>query len=382
MATNNLALVLTGGGARAAYQVGAVRALAEIWPEKASPFTTITGISAGSVNACQLAHYADDFKTGATRLWDLWHGLTVDRVFETSSWSLARIALMVMRDLTLGGFFPAPVSSYLLDTHPLRKIITDNVDFDRVHSHVRQGLLKGFAVTATNYHNGCAVTFFDTALGVTEWARGNHLSRITPLNENHIMASSSIPVFFPPIQIDGRYYGDGSVRLLSPVSPAIHLKADRILAVGIRHPKTPDEYKKLEDRSKLDVSFADIAGVFLNAVFLDALESDLTRMHRINASLMHLGIKPDQDTPGLMRVIPIEAVRPSRDLGSVAAGNINRFPFLLKHLLRGLGARRKRGNDVLSYLAFDSSYTGKLMRLGYKDTWRRRDELLRFMRGD
>jgi NTE family protein len=379
---SNNALVLTGGGARAAYQAGAVRALAELWPEKKSPFNIITGISAGSVNACLLAHYADDFKTAGVKLWDLWHDLTVEKVINTDAMTLTQLAMTVLRDLVLGGFIKSPASSHLLDTDPLRKIITDNVDFTRVHSHVESGLLRGFAVTATNYHNGCAVTFFDSASLTETWGRGNHMSSRGPLNDSHIMASAAIPIFFPPIEINGRYYGDGSVRLLSPLSPSLHLGAQRIVAVGIRHSKEPEQYKELENRAHLDVSFADIAGVFMNAVFLDALESDIQRIQRINNTLLQFGPERLEAFPGSMRVIPIQAIRPSRDLGQIAAGGIERFPFLLKHLLRGIGARRKRGNEVLSYLAFDKSYCGKLLRLGYKDTMKRRDELLKFMKGE
>jgi NTE family protein len=377
---SNNALVLTGGGARAAYQAGAIRALAELWPEKSSPFNIITGISAGSVNACLLAHYADDFKTGGMKLWDLWHDLTVEKVINTDAMTLSQLALTVLRDLVLGGFIKSPASSHLLDTSPLRKIITDNVDFGRVHAHVESGLLHGFAVTATNYHNGCAVTFFDSVGRTQEWGRGNHMSAEGPLNDSHIMASSAIPVFFPPIEIGGRYYGDGSVRLLSPLSPSVHLGAEKILAIGIRHSKDPEQYRELENRPRLDISFADIAGVFLNAVFLDALESDIQRMLRINNTLQQFAPDLLAQMPGAMRIIPTQAIRPSRDLGQIAAGGIERFPFLLKHLLRGIGARRKRGNEVLSYLAFDKTYCGKLLRLGYKDAMKRRDELLKFMK--
>jgi NTE family protein len=378
----NFALVLTGGGARAAYQAGAVRALAEMWPEKKPPFDIITGISAGSVNACLLAHYADDFKTGGQKLWDLWHDLTVERVITTDALTLGQLGVTLIRDLVLGGFFKSPASSHLLDTRPLRKIITDNVDFGRIHGFLQSGMLRGFGVTATNYHNGCAVTFFDSATPTEEWGRGNHLSAQGPLNDSHIMASSAIPIFFPPIEIEGRYYGDGSVRLLSPLSPAIHLGAEKILAIGIRHLKAPEAYKALDQRAHMEISFADIGGVFLNAVFLDSLESDLERIARVNYTLEQVGRERLAEIPGAMRIIPIQAIRPSRDLGQIAAGGIERFPFLLKHLLRGLGARRKRGNDVLSYIAFDKSYCGKLLRLGYKDTMKRRDEMLKFMKGE
>ena len=376
----NSALVLTGGGARAAYQAGVIRALAEMWPEKTPPFNLITGISAGSVNACLLAHYADDFKTGGVKLWNLWHDLTVERVITTDALTLGQLAMTVMGDLVFGGFFKSPASSHLLDTRPLRALIDANVDFGRIHSHVTSGLLKGFGVTATNYHNGCAVTFFDAP--AEEWGRGNHLSARGPLGTDHIMASSAIPIFFPPVEIHGRYFGDGSVRLLSPLSPAIHLGAEKILAVGIRHSKAPEAYKAMETKAHLDISFADIGGVFLNAVFLDSLESDLERMYRVNYTLEQVGPERLAQVPGAMRVIPVQAIRPSRDLGQIAAGGIERFPFLLKHLLRGLGARRKRGNDVLSYISFDKSYCGKLLRLGYKDAMKREEELMKFMRSN
>jgi NTE family protein len=375
------ALVLTGGGARAAYQAGAVRALAELWPGKTSPFNIITGISAGSVNACLLANHVDNFKHGSEQLWNLWHELTVERVITTDALTLGQLGLTLIGDLALGGFFRSPVSSHLLDTRPLRQIIETNVDFEKIRAHLESGLLEGFGVTATNYHNGCAVSFFDSHENIPEWGRGNHLSRRGPINSDHIMASAAIPIFFPPIEIEGRYYGDGSVRLLSPLSPSIHLGAERILAVGIRHSKEPEDYKLVEQKAHMEISFADIGGVFLNAVFLDALESDLERIHRVNFTLEQVGSDRLREIPGAMRVIPIEAIRPSRDLGSIAAGGIQRFPFLLRHLLRGLGARRKRGNDVLSYIDFDRSYCGKLLRLGYKDTMKRRDDLSRFLRG-
>ncbi len=380
MPDNSLALTLTGGGARAAYQAGVLRALAQIWPEKTSPFKIVTGISAGSINASMIASHSENFEEGTRLLWDLWHGLSVDHVFKSDSLSLLGLGSFLLRDLILGGFFPRPVSSHLLDTAPLRGILTQNVDFEKIHAHVQSGLLLGFAVTATNYHNGSAVTFFDAPGSVPNWGFNNHLSLREPLTVAHVMASSSLPVFFPPVEIRGRYYGDGSVRLLSPLSPAIHLGAQRVLAIGIRHGKGPEEYAQLDKKAHLDISFADIAGVFMNGVFLDSLESDLQRARKINDTILRM---TGDNTPreGVMRVIPIEAIMPSRDLGTLATGNIQRFPFMLRHLLQGIGARRKRGQEVLSYLAFESSYCGKLLRLGYKDAMHRKEELLAFMQG-
>ncbi|MES2200851.1 MAG: patatin-like phospholipase family protein [candidate division FCPU426 bacterium] len=378
----NIALALTGGGARAAYQAGVVRGLAELWPEKKSPFNIITGISAGSINACLLAHYNDDFKAGSLKLWDIWNKLESNQVIQADSMTQLKLALQLLRDLVLGGFFKSHVSSSLLNSAPLRKLIDDHVDFDRIRAHISSGDLKAFGVTATNYHNGCAITFFEGAEGLHEWSRSNHLSERASIGTSHIMASAAIPVFFPPIQINNRYYGDGSVRLLSPLSPSLHLGADRIVAVGIRQSKEPEQYREMESRSHADITFADIAGVFLNAIFLDSLESDLQRMIRINHTLLQFAPEKLSEMPGTMRVVPIQAIRPSRDLGTIASGNIERFPFLLRHLLRGIGARRRRGQDVLSYLAFDGSYCGKLLRMGYKDAMKRRDELLKFMKGE
>ena len=375
----NLALVLTGGGARAAYQAGVVRALAEIWPRKASPFKIITGMSAGSINACQLAHTADDFMAGTERLWQLWNTLHIDKVFRSNSLSLLRLATFVLRDLALGGFFPRPASNHLLDASPLRKLIEENVDFDRIHAHVKQGLLRAFAVTATNYRSGCAITFFDETGDKQEWVRNNHLGFRRKLKVEHILGSSAIPVFFPAVNIDGSFYGDGCVRLMTPVSPSLHLGAESVLAVGVRQPKDPARMLELSTLPSDDVNFADIAGVFMNAVFLDTLDTDLERLRRVNMTLRGMAPQARENLENNFRTIPFDAVQPTKDLGLVASGSIDRYPFMMRHLLRGLGAGRKRGRDVLSYLAFDRSYCGKLLRMGYRDAMDRKDHLRQFM---
>jgi NTE family protein len=374
-----LALVLTGGGARAAYQAGVVRAMAEMWPKKEMPFKVVTGISAGSINASLLAHYSDDFLAGTEKLWALWNTLRVDKVFRSDSVSVLRLATFVLRDLALGSFFKRPVNSHLLDTTPLRKLLLDNVDFARIHAHVNSGSLHAFAVTTTNYHTGCAITFFDGAGDRPEWVRNNHLGWRRPIQVEHILASSAIPVFFPAQKIDNAYYGDGSMRLLSPVSPALHVGAESILAVGIRRPKDPQLLNELNRQPSEDISFADIAGVFLNAVFLDTLESDLERLRRVNQTLREVTPEARESLKHTFRMVAVESQQPSRDLASIASGHIERYPFLLKHLLRGMGAGRKRGRDVLSYLAFDYNYCGKLLRLGYRDAMDRRDALHTFL---
>ncbi len=310
-----LALVLTGGGARAAYQAGVIRALAEVWPKKEMPFKIVTGISAGSINASLLAHYSDDFLAGTEKLWALWNTLRVDKVFRSDSVSLVRLATFVMRDLALGSLIHRPVSSHLLDNSPLRDLLLANVDFDRIHRHVTDGTLHAFAVTTTNYHTGCAITFFDGANERPEWVRNNHLGWRRPIQVDHIMASSAIPVFFPAQKLDNAYYGDGSMRLLAPLSPALHMGADSVLAVGIRRPKDPATLVELNRQPAAAISFADIAGVFLNAVFLDTLESDLDRLRRVNQTLREAPAEARDAFKHNFRVIPVQSQQPSHRNG-------------------------------------------------------------------
>ncbi len=374
-----LALVLTGGGARAAYQAGAIRALAEIWPHRRSPFQVLTGLSAGSINACQLAHYCDDFQAGAERLWTLWNTLTIDKVFRSDGLSVLGNMASILRSLLSGGLLPRSAASHLLDNAPLRALIDRNVDFGRIHSHVQAGRLKGFAVTATNYHTGCAVTFFDAEAGCKEWVRNNHLGWRQALSADHIVASSAIPIFFPPTQLDGAFYGDGTLRLLSPLSPSLHLGSTALLAVGVR--KAPDAERLVEQNQRPGraISFADVAGVVLNAMFLDTLDSDLDRLRRFNRTLHGMDSGAREALQQNWRIIESESLQPSRDLGVGAGGQSERYPLVLRHLLRGLGVRRRSGSDLGSYVAFDYHYTGKLLRIGYNDVMDRRDSLRHFL---
>jgi len=374
-----LALVLTGGGARAAYQAGAIRALAELWPHKQSPFQVLTGLSAGSINACLLAHYSDDFQTGAEKLWTLWNTLTIDKVFRSDSLSVLGNAASVLRGLLSGGLLPNQPSSHLLDNAPLRTLIANNVDFDRVHDHVLNGRLQAFAVTATNYHTGCAVTFFDAEDTRKEWVRNNHLGWRQALNPDHILASSSIPIFFPPILLGAAHYGDGTLRLLSPLSPSLHMGANAVLAIGVRKPKDPARLNEQNQRPGRAITFADIAGVVLNAMFLDTLESDLDRMRRFNRTLHGMDAAAREAMQQNWRVIQTESLQPSRDLGMGAGSLTERYPMALRHLLRGLGVKQRSGSDLGSYVAFDYRYTGKLLRTGYNDVMDRKDSLRHFL---
>jgi NTE family protein len=369
-------LILTGGGARAAYQVGALRALAEIVGNSHNPFPVITGVSAGAINGAALAASADDFVGGVRRLSETWLSLTPERVYRTDMLSVASIGSRWIRNLTSGGLVTLRSVNHLLDTTPLRELLTERIALGRVPGHIDSGKLRGLGVTATSYLTGTAVTFFDAVSNVEPWARSRRLGRRESLTIDHVMASAAIPVFFPPVRLGDTFYGDGQVRLTEPLSPAIHLGANRLLAVGVRYVRTAAETESLnsEDTTQRMLPVSQVAGVLLNALFLDHLDSDTEHLERINHSLVRItpGTSLDADE---FRIIPVLTLRPSRELGGLADDQLDRFPRVMRYLLRGMGAGRRGGSDLVSYLAFERSYVDRLQSLGYEDTLARRGEL-------
>lgn len=375
-------LVLTGGGARAGYQVGALRALAEIAGDTAIPFDVIAGISAGAINGVAVAAGAEELKAACDRLRDVWCQLTPDTVFRTDTLRLASIGTRWIRDLSLGGLVGKGRINFLLDTSPLRELLRRVIPFTRMRRHLRAGRLRGVAVSATNYHTGSGVTFFEGAADIRPWTRSTRIGVRARLTLDHVMASAAIPVFFPPVALDGSFYGDGCVRMHYPLSPAIHLGADRIVAVSVRHLRRPEETVAREARRKTDeMPISEIAGVLLNAVFLDSVDSDLERLERTNRTLAL--VPREKLAAGSLEVrrIPALVLRPSQDLGRLARDEYRRFPAMLRYLLRGLGASAQAGEDLLSYLAFEPVYVRRVIELGYSDTMARRDEIREFLAG-
>jgi NTE family protein len=371
-------LVLTGGGARAAYQVGVLRALSEIAPSGGLPFDVLAGISAGAINTVALATSAEDFRDSAKRLADTWASLTPDRIFRTGTLRLASIGSRWLRDLSAGGLVGKSGINYLLDSGPLRELIAGEIPFGRMRRHLRSGRLRGVAISATNYHTGSGVTFFEGAADIEPWARSTRLGIRGRITVEHVMASAAIPVFFAPVAIGGTFYGDGCVRMVYPMSPAIHMGADRIVAVSVRHLNTPTQTAQREVREKADtMPLSEIAGVLLNAVFLDSVDSDLERLNRVNRTLEL--VPRDRLEKAEMRPIPALVLRPSEDLGKLAADEYDRFPRMLRYLLKGIGASGHAGEDLLSYLAFEPTYVRRVMELGYDDTMARRDEVAEFL---
>ena len=372
-------LVLTGGGARGAYQAGALRALAEISGARELPFRVLSGSSAGSLNAAYLASRASAFADATDELVELWSHLQSAQIFRTDPSTLVRTATDWLADLGLGGWIGTGRGRSLLDTAPLRELVASRIDIPAMRAHVASGAVHAIAVTATNYETGIGVSFYEGHPSIAPWTRVTRAGLPARIEHEHIAASAAIPVFFPAVEIHGAWYADGSIRLSTPLSPAIHLGAQKILAIAVRHAATGET--RPADRASLYPTTAETAGVLLNALFLDALESDVERALRINQTVRLLSpeVRAAHHTP----LVPIEVLvlRPSLDLSTLVLETLEHFPATVRHLFRGLGASDTAGWDLLSYLAFEDEFTGRLVELGHADTMRRADEVRAFLAG-
>ncbi len=376
----NLGLVLTGGGARAAYQVGVIKALSEILGKDESPFRVMTGVSAGAINTAYLLSRADHFKVAAQGLWDLWERLDSEMVYRSDAVSVASLGSKWLGTLGLGGMMNREKANHLLDTSPLRTLLAQELHLDRVPGFFKKGILKGASFSVTNYLTGTAISFFDGEESIQPWVRSTRIGVKVPLTLEHVMASSAIPVFFPPESIDGALYGDGCIRLSSPLSPSLHLGAEKIIAVGIRYMRTNDQIVEMNQSLKrAELTIAEIGGVLLNAVFLDSLENDAERLERINHTISLMTDEQRKSNPNQLRQVPLLVLRPSQDLGQLARGTLKEFPRMIRFLLKGIGAKEDKGWDLLSYLAFERAYTGQLIELGYYDTLRKKGIIEKFV---
>jgi len=371
-------LVLSGGGARAAYQVGAIKALARIIGSRRTPFSIIAGLSAGAINAAFLSVGADDFQRTAAQLLRMWSSISPERVYRTDVRGFLGIGARWMRDLAAGGVFGKDTINYLLDTTPLRRLLSDNLAMERLPGHFESGLLQGVSVSATNYLTSTGISFFDGSDEIAPWARSNRVGMRVKLTIDHVMASAAIPIFFPPVRIGEMFLGDGCIRMLTPMSPAVHMGARRILAIGVHHKSDPSEIVHLQQELSRDsLPLSQVIGTLLNSLFLDALEADAERLERHNHTLNL--IPPVRRSSQPLRVIPMLMINPSTDPSALVGKEDALLPGMLRYLLRGLGTLEGRGTDLLSYLAFEHGYLRNLMDLGYRDTMSRRDEVRTFL---
>ena len=380
-----IGLVLSGGGARAAYHAGVLKAISEIIKKDDHPFPIIAGFSAGAFNGAFLAARAtSDFRQNATELWNVWKNLKPEAVFRTDTFKLAGIGVRWLLSLTLGRGGGRRGPNFLLQNEPLRSLLEGQIDFRAIHRNVEAGRIQGIALSATSYDTGATVTFYDGGPFREPITSKSHFLVKTPLGPEHIMASSAIPIFFPPVEIGGEYYGDGGIRLPTPLSPALHLGAERILAIGIRHSlwKGPAavNHGRLRSRRRKPQppTLAEIAGVLLNAIFMEALDVDVERLKRINQVLRLLYKAHPAARINEPRIVPNLTIQPSIDLGKLAFQLYRKFSMPLQYFLRGIGASNEKGWDFMSYLSFDNAYTSRLLELGYNDAMSRRSEIREF----
>lgn len=371
-------LVLSGGGARGAYQVGVLQAVADIASQLkiSRPFDILTGVSAGSINASYLAAGAEDFSLTSKRLADLWAKLNTDNVFRSDAASLGRIGLKWMGELSFGAIAGGSSTRALLDTEPLGDLIRNNLEFAKIQQNINAGNLFALALTALDYKTSEAITFVQGSDRAPMWERYRRRSESTKISTGHIMASSAIPLLFPPIEVDGRHYGDGCVRNLVPCSPALHLGADKLFIIGVRTQKET-AYDTRVKKSTVGPSVARVINVLLNSVLLDGVEVDVERLKRINDFVAQV----PADVHHKINFKPVDFlfISPSEDLGAIAASMANQLPRLIRYLLKGLGPLED-ASEVISYLLFEKEFLTKLIDCGYQDAIKQKDRIETFLR--
>lgn len=370
------ALVLSGGGARAAYQVGLLRYLGRRRPNASFPI--LAGVSAGAINIAHLAAHPGTAEEATADLADHWRTLTVREVFRTDPFSLASIALRWAFALGSGGSRLGPQARSLVDTRPLREFLEGAIEMEGVDQNIRSGDLQAVSITATSYHTGRTVSFVQGGTDVDLWERPQRGAVRDRLTLDHVMASSALPLLFPAVRIGEQYYGDGSIRQSAPLSPAVHLGADRILSVSARYGRTVGE---AQVPSVVGYpSPAQVVGLLFNNIFLDALDADARRLERIN-HLLESCRRWEDGREGLRRVEHM-VLRPSEDLGALAAGYRDELPHMVRFLVGGLESGRSRTSDFVSYMLFEPGYIRRLIELGERDAERSWPEIAEFLGWD
>lgn len=374
------ALVLPGGGARGAFQVGVLRAIAEMLPHRCeNPFPVISGTSAGAINSVVLASKARRFRVAVAELERVWGHFHSEQVYRSDSLTMLMSSLQWFGAIVTGGLLVGTPHS-LLDNSPLRALLSRNIRFPRIQKSIDDGYLHALAVTAASYGSARSLSFFQAAPGCKAWSRTRRSGIREAINLDHLMASIAVPMIFPPVLLGNEYFGDGAMRQATPLSPAIHLGADRILVVGVRD-ETADRAADPGKHQEFP-SIGYIAGYMLDTLFMDGLYSDLERMTRINQLID--SVPEDHRTGQLKRMRPIDTmiIVPSRDLREIAHECRKEMPRPVRALLRGVAGKNSSGGRLLSYLLFEQAYTRELIKLGYEDARQVKSQLFDFISGN
>lgn len=378
-------LVVTGGGARGAYQAGAIKRIGEIKGirEYGNPFPIIGGASAGAVNGSAIAVGSDDFPLASHVLASLWASLRPSDVFHCDLISQARNSLTWIKDLTFGGIIGGGNARWLLDASPLKYFLERHLRCERIQANIKRGHLYALAISATSYTSGRSYLFVQGKKGHPTWSRTRLITMATPITVDHVCASAAVPLVFPPVRLKlGKgtaFFGDGCIRLQNPLSPVIRLGATKVLAIGVRA-ESLEHRRETVNGNPDEPSIAEVMGVLFDAMFLDHLTTDIDHLMRLNKMLSDGQIRQKgvADSEQIRPLSPL-VITPSVDLSKVAEEHRDDMPYLIQYFINSLGRNSASCADLMSYLLFASSYTKALIDIGYHDASERIDEIETFL---
>jgi len=380
---NSVGLIMTGGGARGAYQAGVLKRIGEIkWVQaEGNPFPIIGGASAGAINGSALASGSDDFSlvTGVTAR--LWAALKPSDVFRCDVLTQVRNSLTWILDLSFGAVFGGGNARSFLDATPLRHFLAKHLPCERIQENIKKGHLYALAISATNYNSGRSYLFIQGKKGHPVWHRSRRVTLRTKITVDHICASAAIPLVFQPVKLQTprgtAFFGDGCIRLQQPLSPIIRLGAEKILAIGVRSDVVRHRHETDEQK---DPSLAEIMGVLFDVMFLDHLSTDIEHLDRLNKMLGNGHIGPSF-LEGAEKMRPLQSlvITPSVHLSDVAEQHSRDMPYLIQYFINSLGRNTPSCSDLMSYLLFTSKYTSALVDIGYNDANNRIDEIESFL---
>ena len=369
-------LILTGGGARAAYQVGVLKAIAEILPRRTNnPFPVICGTSAGAFNAVTLAVYAQSFRLGTQYLEKMWKNFSAHDIYRADALGVFNNSVRWFSGLVLNALGINKLNNVsLLDSTPLVELLDRALPSEKIQENIDAGVLHALSISASGYGSGQSVSFFQGVSGMQPWRRARRLGVSTFIEAKHILASSAIPFIFPAVRINREYFGDGSMRQIAPISPALHLGATKVLVIGTGQLDGQRSARAKEDDYP---SLAKIAGHTLDSIFLDSLEADIERLSRINKTIALVAADVRQHLN--LQHIDLLLISPSQSIEKIAGRHAGQLPLSIRFLLGIVGAMRRNTSNLVSYLLFEKAYCRALIELGYQDAMNRKEELMAFL---
>lgn len=370
------ALVLTGGGARGAYQVGVLKAIADLFPKRSqNPFSIITGTSAGAINAVAIAASANNFRLSIKKVEKIWAEIEVNKVYNAHASHIGYSFIRLFMSLFNEGISKSrPLS--LLDNSPLRELLRHSIQFRNIQSRIDGGYLDAVGITASAYSSGESVTFFQGKLGIDKWRNARKIGVPSVVSIEHLMASSALPTIFPAEMIGRQYFGDGALRQISPISPALRMGADRALVIGVSGNDKLSETPPNETHSP---SLANMVGHIFNSAFIDALDSDLDHLSRINELLGIIENENPRAPNAGLRPIDLLCIEPSIEFDKIAEKHVKDLPRTMRAILQVTGATQDGGGgSMASYLLFEGAFCRELIDHGYRDAMEQEDTIRLF----